>query len=391
MLELDNGLAGAYCGHLLALLGADVIKIESPRHAARVRLDGPFLDDRPNLENAGSHIHLDARKRSVVLDVSTASGGALLEQLATRSDALLDDGVLGLAPLVQTRYEEMLASNSQLVLVALSPYGLTGPKAHYRSSELCDLAASGWLTQNLDYPDRPPLMPGTACGELGVGTIAALGALLALAARRRTGHGQLVDVSRQEALLSLLAFPTALFAWRGVDGMRMGDRFPFAILPCADGHLGISILTQRHWESLCQFIDREDLLTRADLADSGARSLPEAIEEITRELANWFADKPTVTTFEAAQAARVPVSIIPSPLEVLNSRQYEERGYWLDVESPLHGALRLPGVPYRASRGTFAPYSPAPQLGQHTEELLRELELSVEERSALVATGVARS
>jgi crotonobetainyl-CoA:carnitine CoA-transferase CaiB-like acyl-CoA transferase len=288
---------------------------------------------------------------------------------------------------VRDRYDALLAANPRLVLVALSPFGLDGPKAHHRSSELCALASSGWLTQNVNQPERAPIMPGSSCAELGVGTLAALGAALALRSRRLTGAGQLVDVSRQEAMLSLLAFPTALFAWLGVDSMRMGDGYPFAIVACADGHLGVSILTQRHWEALCHFMGRADLLGRADLADSAARAQPAAIAAITDALTAFFADKPAQPTFEAAQAMRVPVAIIPSPAQVLTSPQYDARGYWLQAKDPVLGPLRLPGPPYQASAGTFAPFRLAPRLGQHSGEVLDEVGVPAADRVALAALG----
>ena len=388
VLELDAGLAGAYCGHLLALLGADVVKVESGARPPVVRTAGPFVDDQPDLETGGAHVHLDARKRSMALNVSTPSGRRMLDQLAGRVDVIVDDGVLGPPPEVQASYDALLAANPGLVVVALSAYGLDGPKAHYRSSELCDLAASGWLTRNAQHPDRAPLMPGSSCAELGVGTLAALGAALALRWRRISGVGQLVDVPRQEGLLSLLAFPTTLFAWLGVDEVRIGDRFPFMIVACADGHLGVSILTQRHWEALCRFMERPDLLERPDLANSSLRARPEAAEEIMGELSTWFADKPALSTFEAGQTMRVPISIIPSPSEVLASPQYRSREYWLEWKDPRLGPLRLPGPPYKASQGTFAAFRPAPSIGQHTGEVLDELDVPAADRVALAALGV---
>ncbi len=388
MLELDAGLAGAYCGHLLSLLGADVVKVESGAQPPVVRTTGPFVDDRPNLESGGTHVHLDARKRSMALNVTTPSGRALFDRLAARVDVVVDDGVLGAPPEVRARYDALLTANPGLVVVALSPYGLDGPKAHYRSSELCDLGASGWLTRNSQHPDRAPLMPGSSCAELGVGTLAALGTALALRWRRASGVGQLVEVPRQEGLLSLLAFPTTLFAWLGVDEVRIGDRFPFMIVACADGHLGVSILTQRHWEALCRFMDRRDLLERPHLATSSLRARPEAAEEIMSEIRTWFADQPAMATFEAGQAMRVPISIVPSPSEVLASPQYRSREYWLECEDPRLGPLRLPGRLYRASEGTFAAFRPAPRVGQHTGEVLDELGVAAADQVALAALGV---
>ena len=106
------------------------------------------------------------------------------------------------------------------------------------------------------------------------------------------------------------------------------------------------------------------------------------------ELRSWFADKPALPTFEAGQAMRVPLSIIPSPAEVLESPQYRSRDYWLECEDPRLGRLRLPGPPYRASPGTFAAFRPAPRLGQDTKALLGEAGISLGEINRLANQGI---
>ena len=294
VLELTSELPGAQCGALLALLGAEVVKAESARRPDRARLVGPFPDGAVDREHSGLHRYLNARKRSVGLDVSRPSGRAVLDRLAAGADVLLDDGALGRPPAVAATYAGLLGANERLIVVAFSPYGLDGPKAGWVSTELTALAASGWLKGEVTAHDarpesddarpgdddvRPgaePLMPGSSAPALGVGTLGAIGVLLALTARRRSGRGQLVEVPEQEALLSLLPFPTAMFAYLGHDHGRLGDRHPYGIYPCSDGHLGVSILTQGHWEALCRLMDRADLADDLRLADGELRAQPDA-------------------------------------------------------------------------------------------------------------------
>jgi crotonobetainyl-CoA:carnitine CoA-transferase CaiB-like acyl-CoA transferase len=386
VIELTRDIAGGWCGRLLAMLGADVIKVESHANPDGTRRLGPYPGDVPGFESSASYRYLHAQKRSLGLDVSVPSGARLLERLAATADVLLDDGTLAQPPEALARYHELLAANERLVVCAFSPFGLEGPECGFVAMELISLAAGGWLTAS--EPGEEPLMPGSSCAAYGAGTFGAIGVLLALRERRRSGRGQVVDAAANEALLSLLAFPTTLFAYGGPDGMYMGHVYPFAVFPCADGHLGVSILTQRQWEGLCRLMGREDMLSEPRFADGATRARPEVVDEIMQIIGEWAATQPAFATFVAAQEQRVPLAIIPSPREVLASPQYAAREYWVDFVDPVLGQLRIPGRPYRASEGTFAPFRPAPALGAHTGEILGELALEPGARAALAAAGV---
>jgi crotonobetainyl-CoA:carnitine CoA-transferase CaiB-like acyl-CoA transferase len=357
VLELTSGVAGAYCGRLLAMIGADVIKVESPTRPDEARAAGTGVD---------RFVH--AQKRSVDLDLSTEQGAGIFERLAAGADVVIDDGAMGAPPVVRERYDALLAANLRLVLAAFSPFGLDGPRAAWQSTELTELAAGGWL------PHGPrggrPLMPGTQCARYGVGTFAAVGVLLALAARRRSGQGQLVEVSMNEALVHLLPAPSVFFSFTGVDLPRLGDEFPFAIYPCADSYLGVSILTQAHWIGLCQLMGRDDLVDHPRYRTGVERADPVVATEIDVIVAEWIAGQPAHETFHRAQAMRVPITIVASPTEVLASPQYEARGYWADDEDAEFGPLRLPGTPFRLASGAFAPFRSAPRPGADTDAVL---------------------
>jgi crotonobetainyl-CoA:carnitine CoA-transferase CaiB-like acyl-CoA transferase len=278
ILELTTGIPGGYCGRLLAMLGADVVKLESSGRPDEARRSGPFPADVPHHDRSGLHRHLHAQKRSVALDVATPTGARLLDRLASTADVVLDDGTLGRPPGVRARYDELLDANERLVVAAFSPFGLDGPRAHWESTELTELAAGGWLPHGPD--GGPPLMPGSACARYGAGTLGALGVLLALAARRRDGRGQLVEVALNEAFVHFLTTPTAFHSYTGTDMPRMGDGYPYGIYRCADGHLGISILTQPQWEALCELMDRADLVTDPRFRSGAERADPAVAEEI---------------------------------------------------------------------------------------------------------------
>jgi CoA:oxalate CoA-transferase len=215
-----------------------------------------------------------------------------------------------------------------------------------------------------------PTMPGTRCAHHAAGTFGAIGVLLALAARTRIGTGQLVETRMNEALLSMLTAPTSVYVMAGLDGYRAGEDYPFAIYRCADGYLGVSILTQAHWVGLCTLMERPDLCDHPRYRTGVERADPQAASELKEIIAAWIVDKPAVATFERGQAMRVPVAIVPSPSEVLASPQYAARDYWVDTDDNELGPLRLPGNPFRYANGGFAPFVPARPFGADTDAVL---------------------
>ena len=386
ILELTSGIAGGYCGRLLAMLGADVIKLESRTRPDIGRVLGPFPSDDVNDERSGFHRFINAQKRSVALDVRSATGFELLKRLVARADVVLDDGALGEPPTVKTRYDELLAHNDRLVVNAFSPYGLDGPKARWASTELVDLAAGGWL--QVAPADMEPLMPGTSCAHHSAGTFGAIGVLLALAARERIGTGQLVETRMNETLLSMLTWPTSMYVMAGLDGYRAGELYPFAIYRCADGYLGVSILTQAHWIGLCQLMERPDLCDHPRYRTGVERADLDVAAELKAIITEWIADKPALATFERGQAIRVPIAIVPSPTEVLASAHYAARNYWLEIDDAELGPLRLPGHPFRLANGGFAPFAPARSFGADSDAVLTSIDVVAAARPALARAGV---
>ncbi len=357
VIEATTGLPGATCGRLLAMLGADVIKVESAEHPDDARVAA-----------TGADRFLHAQKRSVALEIDTPEGAAIFEALATRADVVLDDGALGAPPDVRTRYDALLAANPRLVLAAFSPYGLDGPRAAWQTTELTELAAGGWLAHGPD--GGMPLMPGSSAARSSTGTFGALGVLLALTARRASGRGQLVEVCLNETYLHLLTLPTVVAMYVGAGMPRMGDGYPYGIYRCADGYLGVSVLTQPQWVGLCRLMGRADLTDHPRFRTGVERADPEVAAELDVVIRTWIADQPAEATFHAAQAMRVPIAIVPSPTEVLTSPQYAARGFWIDVDDDELGPLRLPSVPYRLASGALAPFRPAPRAGADTTHVL---------------------
>ena len=291
----------------------------------------------------------------------------MVARLAAGVDIVLDDGALGVPPAVKARYDELLAAADGLIVVAFSPFGLDGPRADWQATELIELAAGGWLSFGPNGGE--PVMPGVPSARYTAGTFGALGAVLALAARRRSGRGQLVEVPLVEAFVHQLTLPTVVHSFSGVDMPRLGDGFPFGIYPAADGHLGINVLTQSHWTGLCRLMGREDLVDHPRYRTGVERADPEVAAELDAVVREWAATQPADATFHAAQAMRTPVTPVPAPSAVLASAHYAARGYWVD-----DGDVRLPSTPFRLASGAFAPLRPACRPGADTDDVLATLE-----------------
>ena len=231
VLELPSGIPGAYCGRLLAMVGADVVKVDVAGRpdAARTAGDG------------GDRV-LHAQKRSLAIDLRTPDGPALLDRLVAAADVVLDDDALGAPPAVRARYDAVLARPPPIVLPSFSPLRARRPSRRLGVDELAELAAGGFLPEG---PGRgPAVMPGVPSAHCSVGTVGAVGVLLAPPPVSRDGGGQLVEVAVQEVLVDLLAAPTVVHSFAGADMPRLGDNYPFGIYRCADGYLGVNILHQ---------------------------------------------------------------------------------------------------------------------------------------------------
>ncbi len=382
---------GIIAGMILADLGADVIAIEPPDgNAARRR--APFVDGGDNSGPEDSLIWQSwARgKRSIMLDLDTPDGRDRLLELAQNADALIESAEVGAMDALGIGYETLAAINPQLVYVAVTPFGSSGPKAGWAATDITVAASAGPMTQSGDS-DRPPLRVGLPQTGLHAGAEAALGVLMALHERQRSGLGQFVDVSAQAAYAQasqsgiLSAANQASPFTRSAKGIRMGPLEVQLFWPCKDGYVAITYLfgaaigpftarlMQYAWEEgYCDEATRDkDWLNYTNLLLAGQEPISEYLRccDVVGQLC---ADKTKAELFAVALERRlllVPVSTVD---DLDQNEHLAARSYWRDIERQGQ-TLKFPGPFARLSETPIEYNRPAPLLGEHTDDILAEL------------------
>lgn len=382
-IELAEGVAGPYLGKLLADLGAEVIKVEKPRVGDFTRGLGPFKEDSPHSEKSGLFFWLNTNKLGVTLSLDSAKGRGIFLELARNLSLVIEDRPPGWMELHGLGFEDLKKLNPSIVLASIQPFGLSGPYADYKATPLTTFYASGlgYLTPiGSRFQERPPLKWGRYASEATVGLIAAVAVLAALYAQKTKGVGQHVEVSKQEALMSLIKVFVGYFANEG----RLADRFKgllsgslafdfFSPLKTKDGYAVLFAAFERQLKALGELVGGVGL---------EGQSVPERIREFAASLSK-------AEVYEKGQAARIPTAPIHSIKEVLESKQMNSRGFFKDVEGHRYmGGLRLPSVPFMSQNDQSLPKRPAPLLGEHNAEVLGGLGFSKEDIKKLFEAGV---
>jgi crotonobetainyl-CoA:carnitine CoA-transferase CaiB-like acyl-CoA transferase len=378
---------GLLCGQILGDLGADVIKVEPPEGSPARRI-GPFYQDDPHLDSSLFWWAYNRNKRSITLDLTGDDGQAILRRLVESVHFFIESDTPGSLAKYGLGYDDLIAINSGLVYVSITPFGQDGPKANYADSDLVILAAGGPLVLAGD-DDRSPVRVSVPQAYLHAGAEAAVAALIAHHERQRSGLGQHVDVSAQQAVAQatqsgiLAAALNATEYERLSGGVKVGELIVRLTWPTQDGHVAILYLggpafgpfTRRlmEWiyeEGFCDEATRDkDWLAYIELLLTGR----EPIEEYERLKLVVEAFTTTKTKAELLQAALdrglliAPVTTID---EVVESDQLAARDYWRILGHPELGqAFRYPGPFAQFSVTPIAYRRRPPTVGEHNREI----------------------
>lgn len=377
---------GALCTKILADLGADVIKIEPPA-GDETRQIGPFLRSVPDKEASLRFASLNVNKRSITLNLETASGREVLKRLVSGADAVVESYASGYLESLGIHYSTIAAVNPSIVLTSITGFGQAGPYQHYEVNDLVALAMGG-LLYICGEPGQAPCSPPESQAYYMVSLQAALGTLIALYIRRFSKRGQHVDVSMQDCLASQGLLISRFSEDRHIvrrEGAQHAAATPGAIFRCRDGYIHLFVLDT--WAAFLDWIGTPEGLKDDIWHDNQFRRANADV--VNKYVVEFAASKTQRELVEQAQARHIPCTAVQSIADVASDPHLEARGFFLRTEHPVLGLHKYAGFPFRLTTTPCRVRRPAPMLGQHNEEIYgNELGLSRGDLSALRAAGV---
>ena len=379
VLDVTQVMAGPFCAMQLCDMGADVIKVEPPEGDSTRRMAGAAGTDSPgfNAVNRG--------KRGIVLDLKSASGQDAFRRLLRRTDIVIENYRPGVMRSFGLDYASLASAHPGLIYASISGYGQTGPDAKKGGFDLIAQGVSGLMSVTGE-PGRAPAKVGVPLTDLGAALFALSAVLAALHYRSRTGRGQYIDTSLVEAGIALSVWESAEYFATGVIPEPLGSAHrmfaPYQAIRCADGYITLGSANDRLFQRLCDLLGHPEWVADPDYANATLRvrnraALAERIETITAEHTrqHWLA---------RLDAAGIPCGPINTYAEAFADPQIRAREMVVEIEHPTLGRVQTPGSPIKMSETPPVVARPAPLLGEHTREVLREVGYSDEEISILL-------
>ncbi len=381
ILDLTRVLAGPWCAQNLADLGADVIKIERPGCGDDTRAWGPpYARDADGKDTSESAYYLSANrgKRSVTVDIASAEGQALIRELALVSDVVLENYKVGQLKRYGLDYESLKAIKPDIVYCSITGFGQDGPYAHRSGYDFLIQGMGGLMSvtgERDDLPGGGPQKAGVALTDLMTGMYATVAVMAALTHRDRTGEGQYIDMALLDTQVAMLANVGSNYLNSGKPPKRWGNAHanivPYQSFACADGHIIVAAGNDSQYQKFVEAGGRPELATDSRFATNPQRVsnrdllVPLLADMVrTRSRADWIA---------RLEAVGVPCGPINNVAEVFNNPQVQARQAAVDLPHPLAGKVKLVRSPMRLSVTPALAERAPPLLGQHTDEVLREL------------------
>jgi crotonobetainyl-CoA:carnitine CoA-transferase CaiB-like acyl-CoA transferase len=387
VLDMGSGISAPWCAKILTDYGAEVIKVETPGSGDLARRMGPFAGDDPNPEKSLTFLYLNTNKKSVTLDPSSVSGRKLLHRLVADADVLVENYPPSVSKELGLNYASLSAVNSGLVVTSIAPFGQTGPYHNYQATDIVTYALSGLMYHSGDS-DQPPLRNVLDQSFYVAGANGAAATQIALFARLSSGEGQHVDVSAAECLGAHLVQPLPYYNYMGaVKGRRPVRGAGFEeLMPARDGYVAPSVQGSRPWEVIANLIGLEELLDGKFSTGAGRVAHGEELKELlTKGLAQW--DR--MPLFLASGEARLVFGMAQDAGDLVNCPHLEARDFFVEVDHPVVGQAKYPGMAVRLPGEPLTASQPAPLLGQHNSEIfVQELGYSAEDLVSLRQLGV---
>ncbi|HZM43561.1 MAG TPA: CoA transferase [Burkholderiales bacterium] len=385
ILELGQIIAGTYGSQVLSDLGAEVIKIEAPEgDLGRIPSVAPYRGV------STLFLTFNRNKKSVVINLKTDAGRALFHDLVRISDVVIDNFRAGVLERLKVDYATLSALNPRIIQCSVTGFGADGAYKDYPALDIIIQAISGHMSFTGE-PGRPPARVGVPLADLSGGIFSCKGILAALYERERTGRGRRVETTMFDGMLNLLSYIGTLYLSSGELPLPQGSAHEFTVpwqaFRAQDGYVVIATRQENFWRKLCAVLGEPAMAEDPRFATNPKRlenreTLVPALEAIlgTRTVADWLA---------RLRAAEVPAAPVNGLDGAFAEPPVAEREMILEYDHPDVGRVRLPGNPIKLDGAGPAISHPAPRLGEHTDEVLRELlGLPPERIAALRQQGV---
>jgi crotonobetainyl-CoA:carnitine CoA-transferase CaiB-like acyl-CoA transferase len=381
VLDLSRVLAGPWAGQNLADLGAEVIKIERPKVGDDSRAFGPpWVKDAQGRDTKDSAYFTSANrgKKSVTVNLQLAEGQALVRELAARSDVLLENYKFGDLARYGLGYEDLRKINPRLIYCSVTGFGQTGPYKERPGYDFMIQGMGGMMSVTGEPDGAPgggPQRAGVPIADIITGMYASIAICAALAHRAQSGQGQHLDLALLDSQIALLAYQNTNYFATGKPPRRIGNLHP-NIVPyqpfrAADGEVILACGNDNLYRKFCEAAGCPELAADPRFASNGKRV--ENRDELARLLGAIFARRSKKEWVELLDAAGVPNGPINDIAQVFAEPQVKARGVRIEVEHPVAGKLPMVASPMRFSGTPLEHKRPPPLLGEHTEEVLREL------------------
>ena len=383
VLDLTRFVAGPFCTQLLADMGAEVIKIETPGRGDETRYQGTIVNG-----ESWYFIGMNRNKKSLTLNLKSKEGKEIFLQLVKRADVVVENFRPGVMRDLGFDYEALQKVNPGIVYCGISGFGKDGPYHLRPAFDFIAQGISGFMSMN-GFPDREPVRAGIPISDSVAGIYGAYGTLVALLARQQTGKGQEVQTSLVDAMVSVMSFQADRYFGKGEIPRRQGNDHPvgspYGTFQAEDGFINIAPATDGLWEKLAHSLGLRELIEDPrfrtnPLRRQNRRELDEIINGVTskRTMAEWI---------EHLNRDGVPCGPIYDLGQTLEDPQIRHQQMVVEFEQP-SGKVKALGFPVKMSDTPATIHRGAPQLGEHNEEILAEIGYSSDMIQALKGKGV---
>lgn len=384
VVDLTRNLSGPFCTALLADMGAEVIKIEIPKHGDDTRKAPPFISG-----ESSYFLSVNRGKKSVMLNLKTEEGKKILWELIKGGDILVENNRPGTMERLGLGYSDVANINSGIIYASISGFGQDGPLKEKGAYDMV-IQGYGGIMSITGIPGGEPIRVGYSIADLAAGLYAVIGILGALNVRNITGRGQHLDISMMDCQVALMENAIVRYTSTGELPQPLGNRHPsfapFQAYRADDGYFTLSVANNEQFRLFCAAIDRETIAEDPRFSTNEDRV--RNIKELNSILESIFLNNSKGFWVDTLEQYGIPSSPINNVREVVENPQTKARGMVVELEHPVAGKIQIANCPIKASETPAMISAPAPLLGQHTELILSELGFSLEEIKDMQKKGI---